>query len=152
MADEILDVKPIILDENLLSILSPSIFNPTSERLRSRAESYINNENAYIFAYRENDKYLGIVVFEIAGHSAKILDIAVETTHRSKGIGSCLIDFVFKEFGVTHIYAETDDDAIGFYKKYGFIVLETFFKFDTMRYKCVCTNPATEGTEKQWTY
>lgn len=146
MAHEILDVKPIILDENLLSILSPSIFNPTPERLRSRAESYINNGNAYIFAYRENDKYLGIIVIEIHADSATILDIAVETAHRSKKIGSRLIDFVFKEFGVTHIYAETDDDAIGFYKKYGFIVLKTFIKFDTMRYKCVCTTTATEGT------
>ena len=36
------------------------------------------------------------------------------------------------------IIAETDDDAIGFYKKYGFTVADTKVKFDTKRYVCVC--------------
>ena len=145
MAYEILDVKPSILDENLLSILSPSIFNPTPERLRSRAESYKENKNANIYAYRENGKYLGVVVFEICRTAATICDIAVHSSCRGKGIGSCLIDFIFKEFSVARINAETDDDAIGFYKKYGFIVSETFVKFDTVRYKCVCKSKAAEG-------
>lgn len=47
---------------------------------------------------------------------------------------------IFKEFQATCIYAETDDDAIGFYKKYGFAVYGTYLKFDTMRYQCVCKN------------
>lgn len=33
--------------------------------------------------------------------------------------------------------AETDDDAVGFYKKYGFTVADTKFEFDTGRYICV---------------
>ena len=51
---------------------------------------------------------------------------------------SKLIDFIFDRFEVDNITAETDDDAIGFYKKYGFTVTDTKVEFDTKRYVCVC--------------
>lgn len=137
---KIFDVKANITDQALLNILSPSIFNPTLERVRNRAEAYQQNEKANIYAYVEEEKYLGVVVFEMKEDSATILDIAVDTKHQHKGIGSRLIDFIFEEFHATCVYAETDDDAIGFYKKYGFTVYGTYFKFDTMRYQCVCKN------------
>ena len=140
MTYEILDVKENIMDEEILDVLSPSIFIPTPERLRSRAESYKRNDKANVYAYRKNEKYLGVVVFELKGDEATVLDIAVEAAYQSKGIGSCLIDLIFREFRVARVYAETDDDAIGFYKKYGFIISKTYIKSDTVRYICVCKN------------
>ena len=47
------------------------------------------------------------------------------------------MDFIFNSFDVDSITAETDDDAIGFYKKYGFTVADTKVKFDAKRYTCV---------------
>lgn len=138
--NKITNVKANITEQALLNILSPSVFNPTPERVRNRAEVYQQNENTSIYAYAENGEYLGVVVFEMKEDSATIFDIAVDTKHQHKGIGSRLIDFIFKEFHATCVYAETDDDAIGFYKKYGFTVYGTYLKFDTMRYQCVCKN------------
>ena len=134
----ICDVKGIITEPDILKLLAPSIYNPTQERLLNRAKKYQENKNTNIYAYKDNGEYKGIVVFEILNNSATILDIAVKLEHQGRGIGSKLVDFIFNSFNVDGITAETDDDAIGFYKKYGFTVADTKVEFDTKRYVCVC--------------
>lgn len=133
----ICDIKEIITEPDILKLLAPSVYNPTEERLLNRAKKYQENENANIYAYKENSKYKGIVVFKTQNNSATILDIAIKPEHQGQGIGSKLIDFIFNNFNVHSITAETDDDAIGFYKKYGFAVADTKVKFDVKRYSII---------------
>ena len=133
----ICDIKEIITEPNILKLLAPSVFNPTEERLLNRAKKYQEDENTNIYAYKHNGEYKGIVVFNIAKSSATILDIAVKPEYQGQGIGSKLMDFIFNSFDVDSITAETDDDAIGFYKKYGFTVADTEVVFDSKRYTCV---------------
>lgn len=133
----ICDTKEIITEPDMLKLLAPSVYNPTQERLLNRAKKYQENENTNIYAYKDNDEYKGVVVFIIAKNSATILDIAVKPDYQGQGIGGKLIDFIFNSFNVNNITAETDDDAIGFYKKYGFTVADTKVKFDAKRYTCV---------------
>ena len=138
----ICDIKEIITEPDILKLLAPSVFNPTEERLLNRAKKYQEDENFNIYAYKEDGRYKGIVIFKIINNSATILDIAVKPEHRGQGIGSKLIGFIFDSFNAQNITAETDDDAIGFYKKYGFSVVDTKVEFDTKRYVCVCENIA----------
>jgi len=134
----ICDVKEIITEPDILKLLAPSVYNPTEERLLNRAKKYQEDEETNVYVYKEDNEYKGIVVFEIVNNSATILDIAVKPEHQKCGIGSKLIDFIFNSFNAQNITAETDDDAIGFYKKYGFTVADTKVEFDTKRYVCVC--------------
>ncbi len=134
-------IKEITSEPDILKLLAPSVCNPTEERLLNRANKYKKDENVNIYAYKDNDEYKGIVVFNIAKSSATILDIAVKPDYQGQGIGSKLIDFIFNSFNAQNITAETDDDAIGFYKKYGFAVAKTETKFNTKRYICVCDKP-----------
>lgn len=136
----ICDVKGIITEPNILRLLAPSVFNPTEERLLNRAKKYQEDESTNIYVYKEDGEYKAIVVFKIANNSAVILDIAVKPEYQGQGIGGKLIDFIFDQFEVDNITAETDDDAIGFYKKYGFTVADTKVEFNTKRYVCVCEN------------
>ena len=133
-------VKEIITEPDILKLLAPSVYNPTQERLLNRAKKYQEDENANIYAYKDNGEHKGIVIFKIINNSATILDIAVKPEYQGHGIGSKLIDFIFNSFNVDSITAETDDDAIGFYKKYGFTVADTKVEFDTKRYVCFCGN------------
>lgn len=133
----IFDIKSSICESRIYELLAPSVYNPTEERLLNRAKKYQEDENTNIYAYEDNDEYKGIVVFIIAKNSATILDIAVKPEHQGHGIGSKLIDFIFNSFNVDSIIAETDDDAIEFYKKYRFTVADTKVEFDTKRYICV---------------
>ena len=134
----IIDIKLSICENRIYELLAPSVYNPTEERLLNRAKKYQEDENTNIYAYKDNGEYKGIVVFEILNNSATILDIAVKPEHQKCGIGSKLIDFIFNSFNTQNITAETDDDAIGFYKKYGFTAADTKVEFDTKRYVCVC--------------
>ena len=134
----ICDIKEIITEPDILKLLAPSVYNPTEERLLNRAKKYQEDENSNIYAYKHNGQYKGIVIFKIANNSSTILDIAVKPEYQGQGIGSKLIDFIVNSFNTQNITAETDNDAIGFYKKYGFIVADTKVEFDTKRYVCVC--------------
>ena len=134
----ICDIKENITKIDILQLLAQSVYNPTEERLLNRAKKYQEDENANIYAYKEQGRYKGIVIFKIINNSATILDIAIKPEHQGQGIGSILIDFIFDQFEVDNITAETDDDAIGFYKKYGFTVTDAKLNRDTKRYVCEC--------------
>ena len=134
----ICDIKEKLSDSAILHLLDPSVFNPTPERLLIRAKKYQADDKTSVFAYSESGEYKGIIVFKIKEQTAEILDIAVKSEYQGKGIGSMLIDYIFSKFAVSKITAETDDDAIGFYKKYGFTVTDTKVNHDTKRYVCVC--------------
>ena len=134
----ICDVKEKLSASAILHLLAPSVFNPTPERLLTRAKKYQADDKTKAYAYADNGEYKGIVVFETKDKTAEILDIAVQPEYQGQGIGSRLIDYIFSQFAVSNITAETDDDAIGFYKKYGFAVTDTKYVFDSKRYVCVC--------------
>lgn len=133
----ICDVKAVLEKPDIINLLAPSVYNPTPERLLNRAKKYQANNNAHIYTYSQSGKSLGIVAFEITDHFAAILDIAVNSDTRGKGIGSKMIDFISEQFDINKIIAETDDDAVNFYKKYGFATVDTKKEFDTTRYTCV---------------
>lgn len=134
----ICDVKEKLSDSAILHLLAPSVFNPTPERLLSRAEKYQADDTVKVYAYSKNGEYKGIIAFKIKEQTAEILGIAVNPEYQGKGIGSRLINYIFSQFAVNKVTAETDDDAIGFYKKYGFAVADINNKCDTKRYVCVC--------------
>lgn len=132
------DIKNSLCDKSIYYLLVPSVFNPTPERLLNRAEKYQADDKVKVYAYLENGEYKGVIVFKIEDNTAEILDISVKPEYRGKGIGSRLIDYIFSQFAINKITTETDDDAIGFYKKYGFTVADTKDVFDSKRYICVC--------------
>lgn len=138
MSSKITDIKNHLCDKSVYSLLAPSVFNPTPERLLSRTKKYQADDKTKAHAYSENGEYKGIIVFKTEDNTAEILDIAVIPEYQGQGIGSKLIDFIFNSFKVDNITAETDGDAIGFYKKYGFTVIDTKLNHDTKRYVCVC--------------
>lgn len=124
------------IDSDILALLAQSVYNPTEERLLNRAKKYKDDINTHIYAYKDENDYKGIVVFEIVNSSATILDIAVKLECQRNGIGSKLVDFIFNQFEIDKITAETDDDAIGFYKKCGFTVASVNEVSGTKRYIC----------------
>ena len=90
MRGKIADVKSRLCNKSVYSLLAPSVFNPTPERLLSRAEKYQADDRVNVYAYSENGEYKGIVVFEIKDQTAKTLEIAVNPEYQGKGIGSRL--------------------------------------------------------------
>lgn len=130
------DVKASLWQPEVLALLKPSVYNPTPERLKHRAEEYAADSNVKAYACKNSEKYIGIVVFVTENGTAEILDIAVKPEYHKHGIGRKLIDFIFNRFPVDTIIAETDDEAVEFYKKCRFTITPTKEVSDTRRYFC----------------
>ena len=132
----IVDVKESLFDPEVLALLAPSIYNPTPERLKSRAEKYSAYKNIFVYACKIGGLYVGIVIFGTENGTAEILNIAVKPEYRKHGIGKKLVEFILNQFPVDTITAKTDNDAVGFYKKCGFTLTQTEAIEDTARYFC----------------
>lgn len=132
----IVDVKANLFDPEVLTLLKPSVYDPTPERLKSRAEKYSADKNIFVYACKKDGIYVGIVVFGTGNGTAEILDIAVKPEYRKHGIGRKLIDFIFTQFPIDNITAETDDEAVEFYKRCGFNVIGFGMKCNNKRYIC----------------
>ncbi len=132
----IVDVKANFFDPEVLTLLKPSVYEPTPERLKHRAEKYSADKNTFVYACKKCGLYAGIVVFVTENGTAKILDIAVNPKYRKKGIGKSLIDFILNQFPVDTIIAETDNEAVEFYKRCGFDVIRFGMKCNNKRYIC----------------
>ena len=130
------DVKPNLFAPEVLALFKPSVYNPTPERLKHRAEKYAADKCISVYACKSSEKYIGIVVFRAENSTAEILDIAVKPEYRKHGIGRKLIDLILNQFPVDIIIAETDNDAVGFYEKCGFTVAPAEKIDDTERYLC----------------
>ena len=130
------DVKASLFNPEVLTLLKPSVFNPTPERLKDRTEKYSADKNIFVYACKKDGIYVGIVVFGTGNGTAEILDIAVKPEYRKHGIGKSLIDFIFTQFPIYNITAETDDEAVGFYKRCGFDIIGFGMKCNNKRYIC----------------
>lgn len=136
---QIVEVKSMLKNRELLSVLAESVYNPTKERLISRADRYIISPNTAVYANKESDTYKGIIVIGISNISViEILDIADSSSFQKSGIGSSLINHCINMFHPNKIIAETDDDAVEFYKKFGFDILTLGDKYGVgiTRYQC----------------
>jgi N-acetylglutamate synthase-like GNAT family acetyltransferase len=66
-----------------------------------------------------------------------IRSIAVVPLWRSHGLGRALLAALVERAGAKKVVAETDDDAVGFYRRCGFSVADAPAKFGRSRYWCV---------------
>lgn len=137
--EAICDSKPDLLSGHIYSLLMPSVYEATEQKLRARAQKYFDSLNTYVYTFLEDGEYMGIVVFSKSESVATICDIAVKYQHTGKGIGRKMIEYILNCFNVCSIVAETDDDAVDFYKKCGFDVANTESEFDIKRYICTLT-------------
>jgi ribosomal protein S18 acetylase RimI-like enzyme len=68
----------------------------------------------------ENDEIFGVCGFRVYHTDrVEIMNIAVAENARKRGIGSAMVNALRDEF-LLPIHAETDDDAVGFYRNVGF--------------------------------
>ena len=126
----------IVLNEDVLEILKYSHFNPTKEKLSKLVQKYYEDKDILPFASFDKDKISGIIVVQkIEGETYEIIDIAVDINYRGRGIASKLIDYVIENLNIKTLFAETDNDAVGFYGKYGFKT-ELIQNKEYTRYKC----------------
>ncbi|MCL2546409.1 MAG: GNAT family N-acetyltransferase [Oscillospiraceae bacterium] len=75
----------------------------------------------------------GICGFELRDNHIYLKDLAVDEDMRECGIGSSMLVALQEEFNLP-IKAETDDDAVEFYRKIGFEISDAPPRHGTRRY------------------
>ena len=141
-----LKLRELTLKNEILQtyeIYKHCMFMPTEEKFNNKVDLFLNDIFVKIFACFEQDKIVGIMVVSFKEHKKiEIIGIAVDVSARGKGIGSYMINQVINNYGLLFVYAETDNDAVGFYRKNGFNVMgfsETYDGATVVRYKCELT-------------
>lgn len=116
------------------------MFQPTPEKFRKKAEGFLADATVRIFACLEDGEVRGVAVLSLAApHRGELLGIATAPEYRGRGIGSGMIAHLTARCGLTALLAETDDDAVGFYRKTGFAVTPCTAIYDgqpVTRYRC----------------
>ena len=74
---------------------------------------------------------------KLSNDTIGIRSIAVAPMWRNCGLGRTPIDALAERVGAKRVVAETDDDAVGFYRRCGFAVEDAPRKFGRPRYWCV---------------
>jgi ribosomal protein S18 acetylase RimI-like enzyme len=108
-------------DGNIIyHIFQDIIWEPTNRKVDQILNKSRNDKSYKIIGSVEEKELIGIIIYKSDKTKIIIEYFGVEKVFRKKGIGSKLIDEVIRTMQVGCIEAETEDDAVGFYRKYGF--------------------------------
>ncbi|MBC6297876.1 GNAT family N-acetyltransferase [Listeria sp. FSL L7-1517] len=101
-----------------------------------KALKLYNKNNAALFTTSEKNGLIGI---HISKSFCEILHLSVLPSFQKKGIGSHMIRQVIDvNPQLEFIFAETDMDAVEFYRKFGFQIIKLPTKFpNTIRFLCI---------------
>lgn len=107
---------PVAFQLELLELLSYAASKAQEEYV-----DYMNAANKKLYVCKMDGAIAGCIGIEhLAGRSCEIRHIAVSLENRGQQIGSKMIGFIRKKYGFSSVLAETDQDAVDFYRKNAF--------------------------------
>lgn len=132
-----------LITEDSFAIYKRCMYKPTYEAYSSKMIEYANDKNTKIFVCFIENKLVGIIVLKLTNWGyAELIGIAVCNSFQNKGIGSFLVKQSANKMELCRITAETDDDAVGFYKKLGFDIskeIKHYANGKVVCYRCSLT-------------
>jgi GrpB-like predicted nucleotidyltransferase (UPF0157 family)/N-acetylglutamate synthase-like GNAT family acetyltransferase/ferredoxin len=133
------DIKDQMDSLNVLQIMAYSEYESSIERAKQKAAEFHRHESWQLYGWIENGEIVGVCGFEVHKDYVEILNIAVAESVRHHGVGGKMITALWKKYEMT-IEAETDDDAVDFYRKRGFQAT-AIQKYGISRWTCVLAAP-----------
>ena len=138
------DIEGKLNDPLVRHIISCSLFDQSAEGVDKALKKYPGEQ---FFAWIENGEPLGICGFRPLQDKVEICHIAVVEHARGRGIGNSIVTALREKYAMA-LEAETDDDAVGFYRKCGFgatVLYKYFCGQKYRRYTCVLPAPGTNN-------
>lgn len=135
--------KESVLTEEAYTVYRQCMYNPDYEAYIRKINAFFNDKNTEIFTCLNEDKIVGMLVLTINGDNcAEIIGIAVHSSFQKQGVGSFMVRESANKMNLHMILAETDDDAVGFYKNMGFDITKEVKHYgngSVDRYRCLLT-------------
>lgn len=133
----LLPVEDVHLDRgSLATLLAPAVANPTPDRLEAVIRSYAGH--ATLLVALEGGLSVGVIGLRPRPDGAtEIGHIAVADGHRRRGIGRHMVGEVVRRGSFVTLVAETDAEAVDFYRHCGFDVTSLGEKYPGVeRFRC----------------
>ena len=105
----------------------------TEDIINTKLSQYRDETTHFIYGWLKNNEIIGICGFELCDDFIYLKDIVIDKNMRGCGIGSTIIAALQEEFNLP-IKAETDDDAVEFYRKILFDISDAPPKHGVRRY------------------
>lgn len=116
-------LEPSDLSEDTKVILGAALFEATPEDIETLLDTVYSAPDTRLFGLSNEGKVVAIAgIRGVKGSTAEFLHIAVDDSARKQGFGTELIRSIVGAEGLTEMLAETDRDAVGFYKRCGFSI------------------------------
>ena len=125
------DITASMNNPVLQQLLSFCLFDNTPQGMENALNRY---PGKMFYGWIENNEPLGICGFRELQDKVEVCHIAASPTSRRKGIGKNTVTALCKKYSKT-IEAETDDDAVGFYRKCGFETIELYKEYGNKKYR-----------------
>jgi inorganic pyrophosphatase len=133
---EIIEIEDGFSFNEIFEVFEDVVFDPSEENIKGILLEYKQNNEKTLYGYFLDKKLVGIIGIKRNIENIEVLNFGIHPEYRGKKLGTELMDFI-KRNNKTMILS-TDDDAIIFYKKYGFKYTEQYNeKYQIMRYNCI---------------
>ena len=121
-----------------MAVLALCVYEPNEGTLLKIAEQYHNDRNMELFVKKIDRRIVGIIGINKQNENTyEIKHIAVIPEYREKGIAKDMLEYITGRHDMETIFAETDKDAVDFYRKCGFSITNLGEKYPNVeRYKC----------------
>ena len=135
------DIKDRLDDPVVHKILSHCVFENSPKGIEKAVNEYRQYASRLFYGWIENGELLGVCGFEVHSDYVEIRHISVDENTQRRGIGRSIVTALREKYKVA-IEAETDNDAVAFYRKTGFDTT-AIRKYDVRRW--VCRLPVPDG-------
>lgn len=116
-------IENCINDDAILRLLALCVYEPTSEKLTEVVARYDATQGWTLFGLHIDEAVVGVVGVRIITPGRAVIEhIAVAREAQRTGIGRQMIEYLVQAHQFEHLEAETDADAVEFYRRCGFAV------------------------------
>ena len=109
-----------LLSEAAFALYAPCLYRATYEKYRAQIEKYSEDSSVKVYVCEDRGEKVGMLVLAKSGQAARMVGIAVRESRRHQGIGKNMLQRAMDLEDLATLTAQTDDAAIGFYRKCGF--------------------------------
>lgn len=117
------------------ALLAHAMF-PDAARIARNLEAYRTDPGRQLFLWETGGRVVCAVGLHVRARQAEVLHIGTDPQERGKGFARALLSAVASALDLTALSAETDEDAVGFYRRSGFQVREAAPRGGQRRFAC----------------
>lgn len=112
---------------------------PDPARIAATLERYAHEPELQIWTWSEAGRPVCAAGVRVSGRAAELLHLGTHPQDRGRGYARRLVSGLLEGLRLDRLEAETDDEAVGFYRRCGFAIGPQEARGGRARYRCTLT-------------